>query len=168
MVKVEIINDNNLSEGLLAHMSILEGEFLCQSLVKVIKNKFAITSILNTTEKSVKINKICLKIEPIPCYNSTNIFHISKTPNNTNSDRLDDITNSLRLDHLNKEERNSIIELCHNYNQIFHLEGDLLTTTNAIMHEIKTTSNTPINSKTYRYPEVHKSEVNNQISKMLE
>lgn len=36
------------------------------------------------------------------------------------------------------------------------------------MHEIPMTTCSPINTKTYRYPEVHKEELNKQIIKMLD
>lgn len=66
-----------------------------------------------------------------------------------------------------REDRESIIDICTEFNYIFHLEGDNLTCTNTIMHEIKTTTDVPIASKIYRFPEIHKEEVNKQISKML-
>ena len=47
------------------------------------------------------------------------------------------------------------------------MEGDNLTTTDVTEHEIPTTSTTPIHVKTYRYPQIHKEEVDKQISKML-
>lgn len=54
-----------------------------------------------------------------------------------------------------------------NYNDIFHLPDDELTSTNSIEHEINVTDPNPIFTKPYRYPEIHKSEVNKQINKML-
>lgn len=38
------------------------------------------------------------------------------------------------------------------YLGIFHLQGDQLSCTNAIKHEINTTTNKPIFTKSYRYP----------------
>lgn len=78
------------------------------------------------------------------------------------------VTNGQIITFLNKEEKESLIEICHEYNNIFYLEEDKLSYTNAIMHEIPMTSCSPVNTKTYRYPEVHKEEVNKQINKMLE
>lgn len=166
IVKIEITN-GELSEGILPPTTILEGVYLCPSLVKVINKNYALTSILNTTEKSVKINKIALALEQIENHSNIRTFKTSSS-SNSNSNRLKTITNLLRLDHLNQEEKDSIINICHEFNQIFHLEGDRLSSTNTVLHEIPVTSQIPINSKTYRYPEVHKDEVNKQITKMLE
>lgn len=55
------------------------------------------------------------------------------------------------------------------FNHIFHLEGDQLTCTDCLEHNIPIKHNTsPINVKTYRYPQIHKDEVDKQINKMLE
>lgn len=59
------------------------------------------------------------------------------------------------------------MNLCIRHNYLFSLEGDILSWTNAIWQEIPTTPNAPIFTKTYRYTEIHKNEVNNQITKML-
>lgn len=53
-------------------------------------------------------------------------------------------------------------------NDIFHLPSDALSTTQTLKHEIKTSSEVPVSSKTYRYPKVHENEVKTQIKKMLE
>lgn len=73
----------------------------------------------------------------------------------------------IRTDHLNNEEKQSIIHLCKKYEDVFFREGDNLSFTNKIKHEIKTTDDLPIYTKSYRYPHIHKNEVNTQIEKML-
>jgi hypothetical protein len=77
------------------------------------------------------------------------------------------LNKTIRTEHLNNEERESVLRICHEFNRIFHLECDTLTHTDSIVHEIPTTSSVPVSAKTYRYPEVHKKEVDKQISKML-
>lgn len=47
------------------------------------------------------------------------------------------------------------------------MPNDTLTSTKSIQHEISVTDKTPISSKIYRFPEVHKEEVSRQIEKML-
>lgn len=70
---------------------------------------------------------------------------------------------------MNDEEQNSLLKLRTEFNDVFHLEGDVSTSTNLVMHDIPTVNvNAPIISKTYRYPEIHKKEVDKQITKMLE
>ena len=76
--------------------------------------------------------------------------------------------NNLRLDHLNKEERKTIIELCKEYSDVFYIEGEPLTCTNTVTHQIATQANSaPVNVRPYRLPEKHKDEVNRQVQEML-
>lgn len=72
-----------------------------------------------------------------------------------------------KLDHLNKEERQGLENLLRKYQSIFYMEGDKLTFTNAVKHKINTIHEDPIYSKTYRYPQVHRKEVDRQIQDML-
>lgn len=136
------------------------------------QNDFALTSILNTTEHTVKIENIEISIDPLhdkdnDTLTNNNIF-LTTSSSTYNSKRLQTISNLLRVDHLNSEEKFSLISLCHEFNDSFYIEGDNLTCTDVITHEIPTTSSIPISSKLYRYPQVFKEEVDNQISKMLQ
>jgi hypothetical protein len=63
---------------------------------------------------------------------------------------------------LNIEERTSILAICEEYNDIFHLPGDKLTCTSTIQHAIPAPTIDPyraINVRPYRIPEVHKEEI---------
>lgn len=73
-----------------------------------------------------------------------------------------------RTDHLNPEELNKLNFLLKDFDQIFYKEGDNLTFTHKIKHEIKTLNENPIYTKTYRYPEIHRDEVSKQINQMLD
>lgn len=78
------------------------------------------------------------------------------------------IEDLLRTDHLNPEEKEKITKLCKDYSDIFYYENCPLTFTNTVKHKINTTDEIPIYTKSYRYPHVHKAEVQAQIKKMLE
>lgn len=79
-----------------------------------------------------------------------------------------DVTNLIRTNHLNEEERKKLLKLCRYYSDIMYKEGETLTFTNQIKHHINTTDDIPIYTKSYRYPYIHKVEVQSQITKMLE
>lgn len=166
------IENPNLKEGIISEpIELSEGVYLCPSIVKVHENK-ALTVCLNTTDKDVKINRCIVKLEEIvkEKQETKEIINVNKIKNEgtLGQSRLDKLNQTLRTDHLNKEEKESLIELCMEYNHIFHLEGDKLTATDTVMHEIPTNSNKPINTKSYRYPEALKEEVNEQINKLIE
>ena len=49
-------------------------------------------------------------------------------------DREKDILTQLRVEHLNMEERKLLIEACSNYQDIFYLPGDKLSSTGTAQH----------------------------------
>lgn len=52
--------------------------------------------------------------------------------------RLNVFKDALNTEYLNKEERDALISTCELYSDIFYLEGDKFTCTNAVFHEVKT------------------------------
>lgn len=97
-----------------------------------------------------------------------NIYNITCSSGLKLSSRAKEVLSRLRTDHLNPEERINLEKICSQYADIFYIDGEPLTFTNKIKHHIRTTDEVPVYSKSYRYPFVHREEVRNQISKMLE
>lgn len=81
--------------------------------------------------------------------------------------QIDSLTNRLKIDNLNKEEISSLLGLIRDFKSVFYIDGDKLSTVGKYKHTIPTINNIPIYSKTYRFPEVHKLEVEKQIAEML-
>ena len=83
------------------------------------------------------------------------------------SKRVRIILGTLDLDpNLNVEEKD---KLCTAYQDIYHLEGQKLTHTSVLTHEIPIlTDHLPINQKQYRLPYAHRDEVNKQMGKLLD
>ena len=71
------------------------------------------------------------------------------------------------MEHLNPEEKKALLDLCYEFEDIAFLEGDILSATDTIEHNIELTDDKPIFAKTYRYPHVHREEVERQIDDML-
>lgn len=69
---------------------------------------------------------------------------------------------------MNSEKRNSLLNLCTSFSDIFHLPNDHLSCKETIKHEIPTISNVPIRSKIYRFPKIHENEVKTQVTIMLD
>lgn len=72
-----------------------------------------------------------------------------------------------RTDHLNNEENYHLTKLIKEYSEIFHQSDEPLSFTNRVKHHIRTTDETPIYTKSYRYPQIHQQEVQKQINEML-
>lgn len=73
----------------------------------------------------------------------------------------------IRFQHLNYEEKYALFKILSKNTKIIHRESDKLSCTTAIRHKIKTVDEVPVHTKTYRYPHIHKAEVEKQINEML-
>lgn len=51
---------------------------------------------------------------------------------------------------------------------LFHLPGDRLTYSDAVTHKIETVDSIPVNVRQYRFPPIHKEEINRQIGELLD
>lgn len=99
-------------------------------------------------------------------YLEINNFNITSNKEiSENSDQ--NLINSLRVSHLNKEEKKLLFNTVREFDDIFPADNQKLTFTNNCKHRIITTDDIPIHTKSYRYPYVHKEEIKTQISDML-
>jgi len=81
--------------------------------------------------------------------------------------RARQVTTLLRLEHLNAEEAQSIKRLICQSADRFHLPTETLGATGVISHRIVTTDQIPVHVKQYRFPPVHKSEIDKQTMSLL-
>lgn len=161
-IKVKIDNIEN-GIALLPEQEI-NGLQLPECLIEV-KNNYAFTTANNPSEKQISFDLGNCSFQAIP----ENQFVIPENNlNNFETSKFKFDLSKVRLSHTNQEERKQIIQLLKSYADIFHFDNDKLTFTNSVKHEIKLKNETPIHTKTYRYPQVHKAEVEKQINSMLE
>jgi len=85
----------------------------------------------------------------------------------TKTERLKRVQNLLRLEHLNREETEHVTKLIDRYSDLFQLPDEELSCTNAIKHRIITTDERSVNTKQYRFPPIHKNEIDKQVSNLL-
>lgn len=135
--------------------------------LSIAKDGYALTTILNNTCQPITLDlSQPFNVEP---FNREEIEQIDLNNFDGSNYKINNFDYSqIRTDHLNSEERAKIIELCTEYSDIFYQENMPLTFTSEIKHSIKTTDEQPVYTKTYRYPFVHKKEVESQIRKMLD
>ena len=138
-----------------------------EAVVTVFENTFY-TTVVNTSEHAQQWSVPPIELRKVD--NPTVIHSIAESEcrMDKNVNRRKEIQNNLRLNHLNGEERDHVLRLCLKYPEIFFLEGDRLTFTNEIKHEINLHDPKPVFTKNYRYPYAHKQEVKEQINKMLD
>ena len=133
----------------------------------IAKNGYAFTTIKNFSDNPISVN-IYEPVKVLP-YNK-NEFESQHEINFHESEiKLTEFDPSIiRTDHMSSEERHGILKLCSKYASIFHLESNPLPFSNRIRHTIKTVDEIPVYTRTYRYPFIHRTEVQNQINKMLD
>lgn len=129
-------------------------------------NQLAWTEIINTTDEELQIaltspvTSTKLDLDQFHIYTTDIISQESPSP--------DGKMPEIRTNHLNSEEEKAIQNVCKKYADIFHYPDMSLTFTNQIKHNIRTKDEVPVYTKSYRYPHIHKEEVKNQISSMLD
>ena len=84
------------------------------------------------------------------------------------SSRIKRLKTFINTDHLNEEETEHVQNILEEYEDCFHLPEEKLKFTTMAKHSIPTTDNMPIYVKQYRYPPVHKEEIDKQVTKLLE
>lgn len=161
----------NRKENLIIDHKICDGVLLANCIVTLKPNNRVNVTVLNTTESEVKINNFPVKLTPfdLPISKSNDTQkHLVCQLNSLNVDRSQKVLEQVRCSHLNPQEKKELLKCISNYTDIFHLDGEFLTYTNVIKHSINTGDAAPINVKSYRFPEIHKDEVEKQIKKMLD
>lgn len=77
-------------------------------------------------------------------------------------------TDHINFNHINIVEKHKLINLSREYQNFIYKEGEQLTCTHEVQHEIVITINAPIYSKIYRYPRIHENEIEKQIKEMMD
>lgn len=119
-------------------------------------------AIINLSDKYIEIHDTKIKFIDSCPYEFEEIYEIEKSP------PKEDITKKLIHNEMNEEEIRELKKLVLDNLELFFKEGDRLTHTHEIQHEIITTLNKPVYAKMYRYPQIHETEIKRQINEMLE
>ena len=100
---------NNIAEGILEGYELIPGVYYPSCILKVINN-ISYTTILNTTENEISVKNLVVSLSPINEGENVKINAInSKCINRDGDNRIKNILNSLRLSHLNNEEKENIL-----------------------------------------------------------
>lgn len=144
------------------------GVILGGSATRVIKGR-AFAPILNTTEVD-----FILEEGFKPSFSQFKDFEgpvngwIANTQEVSKQDRIDKILELIkRDDNWNTEELESVESMCSDFQDVFHLPGDILTCTNTIKHRILVPENQePIYQRQYRIPHAHREIINKKVEKL--
>lgn len=170
MVKIKTEQDGDFliaDERPHKDFSILPGLYRSANNVAFIavKNRLKIPLQINNNEINININ-----------YENTDPQKKSKQSVEMDNDPFDlvelpkyvDLSNYIIRDsHMNDEEKRAIKTVLERNREILYVESEKLTFTHKIRHNIRTTDNIPVHSKSYKYPYVYEREVQEQVKKML-
>ncbi len=78
-----------------------------------------------------------------------------------------DIGEFLRTQHMNDLETEAIFNVCSEFADVFYFPGCDLSFTNSVKHYIRTTDESPVYKRNYRYPPHLKDLINKEVQKLL-
>lgn len=165
IIEIEIPNTKN-GQAIIPQIQV-EPNLFIQSGITTVRNYKALCSISNLSSRSYTVEEIPRIISYDP-----NDMHFSETLpvvdlHSISTEIEKPIEQLIRTDHMNPEQKVKITQLCTKYSSLFHKNSENLTFSNVIKHTIPTTDNNPVYTKTYRYPHIHKEEVQRQIQELL-
>nr|CAH7754481.1 unnamed protein product [Callosobruchus chinensis] len=163
VIKIKVKNVDN------GHAIIPYRKISCLEIAEyltTVKNHEAIYTILNSPENGINLDvSDHIDVEIFYSYVESNDI---QNLNNLNFEIFKFDVSKVRTDHMNHEETLAITKLIKEYSDIFHIDGNYLTFTSKIKHHIRTSDEIPVYTKSYRYPEIYRKEVQKQIQQMLE
>lgn len=162
--------DFHEGETLLVSAQTIGEVLMCSNTVNNVQDGCVLVSVMNPREEAFELTTSHVNKFNIEKFNTAMVHTlISKTETSYESSRITKLRSVLRTEQLNSEEQESLVAICDQYTDIFHLEGDKLTNTEAVYHEINIpTATQPINERPYRLPFKHKQEINKQVKQWEE
>jgi len=167
------VKNPQVEVGYVPRLSVCEGVYLGDAVVTN-RGGRAYIRVVNTSDTDRELIVPTVELQEIESFSLNGPTNDLITKSNVNAiscqgkhERLKRVQNSLRLEHLNREEAEHVTELINKYSDLFQLPDEELSCTNAIEHKINTTDERPINTKQYRFPPVHKDEIDKQVNDLL-
>lgn len=166
-IAIDVIN-SELKEGYLPRLNTKSGVYIGKAAVSENGQGRCHVLAINTLVKNIDIEIEPQELIPFEYHHFHEDRNDSDSGNNISIDRVVEIVKRLRLDHLSDEEMNHIIDLVEEFPDRFNLPSDHLEANPCITHKIPTIDNVPINTRQYRFPPVHKEEIERQVADKLE
>jgi len=109
--------------GITNKCEIQKGVIIAASLMKA-EEGYAVTSILNTNDTKVNVQEPLVELDEVDLP-----WDRGCSTEFESQDREKEIQTQLRLEHLNTEERKLLVQTCVDYQDMFCLPGDKLSST---------------------------------------
>jgi len=166
------VNNPQIKIGYVPRLRVCEGVFLGEAVVANREGK-AYVHVINSNNEDRELTVPEIDLQEIEQISDNGPLEVGRDSDinvirhETKAERVERIRQTLRLDHLNSNELKHVSELIEKNHDLFQLPGEQLGCTTITEHKIVTSDEQPINTKQYRFPPVHKDEINRQVNDML-
>lgn len=113
------VRNPHVRKGIIQRYELLPGVSIASSIVKVNNESKALTTVPNSTENQIKFESIIVTLELLDNFSNKLKVSMGHLTSQSAVDRVNKLESLLRLDQLNNEEREPILNLCKEYNTIF-------------------------------------------------
>lgn len=147
------------------------GDFLLTKDIEIQSNVYVNSGLYQASEETafVAVSNLANNETTFECPEINAEINNFETKNFSNPTAIKTkLFEKIRTENLNQEEKKTLFNIIANNQNCFHMEDEKLTFTNVIKHKINTKDEIPVHAKNYRYPFCHKTEVKEQINKMLD
>ena len=123
---------------------------------------------MNTTDEYTILENVKFEIEPLKnyvFYNRTSRPKIQNDPEILKK-LLD--TSKTDIDDYKYKAKDELIKIFENYQNIFHMEGETLSSNNFYKQHLKVSDNIPVYIKNYRLPHAQCDEIHEKVQELFE
>ncbi|KAL4154076.1 hypothetical protein QTP88_001909 [Uroleucon formosanum] len=118
--------------------NIGEDGIMLGNTINTVENGQILVTVVNKSSDLVEFTSPQLESVQYDIFEETNVHFCTRSEDFfRREDRMAEISQIIQTNHLNYEERVSLLRVCRKYQDLFHLEGEPLPSTTAIQHEIK-------------------------------
>lgn len=125
---------------------------------------YTVVRVLNINEDMKLIGTEKLKVTSIDEYD---IYKMHKQGLQKSNDARRARLEIILKTRIPKYAMTELLELCMEFSDVFHVEGDIPTTNNFYEQKLTVKDEIPVYIKNYRLPHVQKDEINKQVRKLL-
>lgn len=165
--RTEVIKALNLKleeDSVICNQEVIKGVFVSNTLIS--QNGIPHVKIVNTLDTPIILENFMPIIEPLDNYI---ILKISSKPNSSKHSfaRIQKLKEELKFSTLDPISKESVINLCLEFADIFHLEDDKLSCNNFYEQHISISDRSPVYIKNYRLPHSHIEEISNEVDRLV-
>jgi RNase H-like domain found in reverse transcriptase/Reverse transcriptase (RNA-dependent DNA polymerase)/Integrase zinc binding domain/Retroviral aspartyl protease len=160
------LNLNLAEESIILSHEVVKGVLCANTIVGLDPH----IEFLNVTENDIKLENFSPKLIPLANFKVSQLNKYVKSDSGDSSfdpKRAERLINELSLNNVPAFILEDVKSICTQYQDIFHLEGDVVSTNNFYKQKIATMDDSPSYIKNYRIPHAHKNIIEKEVQQLL-